>query len=525
MVKSGLSGQYGQIPQGIISEKYEVTKGYEDPYHTDDYHRSILTDTRPDAPFMESDQTRYDTHSEEILSLRHEGHRTGDAPDHSEMFLELTERDPRGIAVDPDFGKYREQAYSRKDYYKFYSDADHSVTDWQSTPVASIRNRMITFEDVKRRLKIFSTGKGSIAAARNFKHTADSTKSMTTGQNPLINIPETVFENEADRTAIRSNGTNIGWHRTTDHQFSVAQYGKAPTALKPSHTEVNRLKQEPDSFMEEQFRDTRVNAGLAVLMQDIMKEREVQRSAMTSHDVAVAKQMAVYKKMYQKAETADISRTEIKYELSRIQGLMNQLSDSGTGNAKQNSLHNIVASSQNSRNKAQYDTEQMANSMSGAMVNPGNRQHQKRKIMEIASAKANIQHADGLEKFRQRHTKDNGTRKPSQTASLTEGLTTVKLSGLAPISSLASTERMGNMHKRVMATGEEYAQEAYDSQHREGNANARSGRTENNATEDTAGWAALEGLTKDRSTGGTGSKYTNDLLDSDHKDLNIMSDM
>jgi hypothetical protein len=524
MVKSGLSGQYGAIPHSVIRKKYEVTKGYENPYHTDDYQRSILKDTRPDAPFMESDQIRYDNHSAERLSLRHEGHRTGEAPDHSEMFLELTERDPRGTAVDPDFGKYREQAYSRKDYYRFYSDADHSVTDWQSTPITAMRNRMATFEDVKRRLKIFSTGKGSMMAARNFKHTADSNIDLTAGQLPLISIPEAVFEDIEDRTAIRSNGTNIGWHRTTDHEFDVAQYGQAPVALKPSNAEVNRQLQEPDSFMEEQFKDTRVNAGLAVLMQDIMKEREVQRSALPSQKIHIAKQMDVYKKMYQKPETTDISRTEIKQEMSRLQGLMNQLADMGTENMKQNSLHGLVAASQNSRNKTQYDKEQMANSMSGAMVNPGNRQQQKRKIMEIASAKTNRAHADGMERFHEHAVRNNGTRKPSQTAAITDGLQTVKLSGLAPMSSLASNQRKGDMHKYVMGSGEEYAHEAYDAQHREGNANTRAGRTDNDATEDTAGWTEMEGQTKDRHTRAPGSKYVQDILDSDHSELNVMGD-
>lgn len=525
MVKSGLSGQYGSIPHGVIRKKYEVTKGYENPYHTEDYHRTILKDTRPDAPFMESDQTRRDNHSAERLALRHEGHRTGESPDHSEMFLELTERDPRGTSVDPDFGKYREQAYSRKDYYRFYSDADHSVTDWQSTPITAIRNRMSTFEDVKRRLKIFSTGKGSMMASRNFKHAADSNIDLTAGQLPLVSIPEAVFEDIEDRTAIRSNGTNIGWHRTTDHEFNVAQYGQAPVALKPSNVEVNRQEQEPDSFMEEQFRDTRVNAGLAVLMQDIMKEREVQRSSEGTQKTHIARQIDVYKKMYQKPETTDISRTEIKQELSRLQGLINQLADMGTQNSKQNALHGVIAAAQNSRNKTQYDKEQMANSMSGAMVNPGNRQHQRRKIMEIASGKKNRMQADSLEKFRQHYIKDNGTRKPSQTANMTDGLTTVKLSGLAPVSIYASAERMGDMHKYVMGSGEDYAQEAYDNLGRMGNANARAGRTDNDTTEDTAGWTEMEGLTKDRTTRGTGSKYTQDLLDSDHQDLNVMADV
>lgn len=525
MVKSGLSGQYGSIPHSIIRKKYEVTKGYENPYHIDDYQRSILKDTRPDAPFMESDQIRRDNHSAERISLRTEGHRTGLTPDHSEMFLELTDRDPRGTSVDPDFGKYREQAFSRKDYYKFYPDNDDSVTDWQSTPITAMRNRIETFYDVKRRLKVFSTAKGSQMAARNFKHTADSNIDLTAGQLPLVSIPEAVFEDIEDRTAIRSNGTNIGWHRTTDHEFDVAHYGQAPVALKPSSAEKNRNLQEADSFMEEQFNDQRVNAGLGVLMQDIMKEREVQRSAEPSQKMHIAKQLDVYKKMYQKPETTDISRTEIKQEMSRLQGLMNQLSDMGTANQKQNNLHTLVSASQNSRNQTQYDKEQMASSMSGAMVNPGNRNHKKREIMEIVSAKKSRPHADRLERYREHAIRNNGTRLPSQTANMTDGLQTVKLNGLMPVSSLASNGRMSDMHKYAMGSGEDYATEAYDSMNRDANANSRAGRTDNEATEDTAGWSELEGLTKDRTTRGPGSKYVGDQHNTDHEDLNVMADM
>lgn len=521
MPKSGLSGQYGLIPNSVIRKKYEVTKGYENPYHTDDYQRSLLKDFRPDAPFLESDQIRRDNHSEERILLRTEGHRSGEVPDHSEMFLELTEKDPRGIAVDPDFGKFREQSYSRKEYYKMYPDNDDSVTDWQGTPVTAMRNRTNTFYDLKRRLKIFTTSKGSMMASRNFKGAADSNIDLTAGQLPLISIPEAVFEDIEDRTAIRSNQTNIGWHRTTDHEFAVAQYGQAPVGLKPTRAEINRSQQTPDSFVEDHFQDQRVNAGLAVLMQDIMKEREVQRSSDQTQKLQISKELDTYSKMYQHPNTSAVAKSEIKQEMSRLQGLMNQLADLGTDNSKQNIIHNMVSENQNSRNESKVDTEQMANSMSGATVNPGNREHKKREIMELMTAKEAPEFDESHGKTRSKFVTDNGIRKSTHTASMTDGMQTVKLSSLIPIS---NGDRRNDMHKYIMGAGEGFATESYDSHFRKIN-NSTAGRTSNDASDETAGWSALEGSTKDRFTRGVGSKYTQDQHNTDHQDLNIMGDM
>jgi hypothetical protein len=525
MPKSGLSGNYGGLPNSVIRQKNEITAGDEDPYAIDNEWRTILKDVRPDAPFMESDQPRRDNQSESRILLRTEGHRSGVSPDHSDMFLELTEREPRGTALGPDFRKYDEQRWARKDYIKFYPDNDDSVTDWQSTPIQAIRNRVETFNDVKNRLKIFSTGKGSMMAARNFKHTANSNIDLTAGQLPLVSIPESVFENNIDRTAQRSNGTAIGWHRTTDHKFEVARYGPTPTGLKPSRAEINRNSQQPDSFKEAEFRDQRVNAGLAVLMQDILKERESMRAAIPSQMFKLSKQLATTRQKIDKSST-DVSRENALQEVSIIENMMNQLADAGNNPTKRNFLHSLISKAQNSRNSSQVDTTQLANSMHGASVMPGNREHKKRVIAERMSGKKQIELADGLAQHRQRNVIDNGNRKHRQTADITDGMQTMSMKSLKPLSSLASEDRAASMHKAAMASTEGYTSESQDTHYRNNRNDEgfRAGRTPTDLVGDTQGYNHLEGSTYDRSTRGVGSKYMNDKHNTSHKSESAVND-
>ena len=109
MPYSGQAGQYGLISESIIRSKYEQTNDHYDPLTMENYRRNLLSDERPDKPFFESDQPRYDNHSAERLALRHSGHRSGATPWHPEINLELKERDPRGISTDPNFRKFRKR--------------------------------------------------------------------------------------------------------------------------------------------------------------------------------------------------------------------------------------------------------------------------------------------------------------------------------------------------------------------------------------------------------------------------------
>lgn len=105
----------------------------------DDFRRSVLSDFRPDPRTLESDQKQTRTDSVSFLRFRYHGTRAGDDPDyHKEMFLEMTEKDPRRSMTDPDFRQSVKQGWARQLHYKqnLYPDdpGTGSITSGQLSP-------------------------------------------------------------------------------------------------------------------------------------------------------------------------------------------------------------------------------------------------------------------------------------------------------------------------------------------------------------------------------------------------------
>ncbi len=224
MPESGLSGQYGLIPNNIFKSKYEVTNISENPEQTDDYRRRILRDTAPDATFYESDHQREDNHSGEFLSMRYSGHRTDERPDAPDLFLELTDRDPRGTSTLPPVRQMAEQSWERRDHYRFQDDGDNTVAEREKRPQTLISQRIGMFDAIKDRLKIFSTSRDSGgSSSRQYAEGVDSRVQADTDESSITSRGEHIVDN--GYTTWLSNTTRLGWNQTGDHEFQVAQYG------------------------------------------------------------------------------------------------------------------------------------------------------------------------------------------------------------------------------------------------------------------------------------------------------------
>lgn len=226
---SGLSGQYGALPYSMIRERYEVTNENFDPENVRAFMMDGLRDVRPDAPFHASDLKREDTGAEERLSIRFTGHRSGEVPDRPDEFLELTEKDPRGTALQPNFSLAREQSESRAQLVRFYPDADYSVTE-REAPAGAIQHKLRdAFEQVKDRLKIFTTSKDGIMGARNYRMAKSSTSHHAYGSVPLSAVAEAT--SQTNQTTLWSNTIPVGWDRVTDNEFKVSSYGASNGGL------------------------------------------------------------------------------------------------------------------------------------------------------------------------------------------------------------------------------------------------------------------------------------------------------
>lgn len=275
MPSSGLSGQYGQIPYSVIRKKYEMTSMDEPTDLTENFQRDILKDLSPDAPFFESDQIRRDNGSEERLSLRYTGHRSGEVPDAPDLFLELTERDPRGTALDPNMRKLVDQSWSRAGYIKFYDDSDNSVTEREKRPEQLIRQLRDSFEAIKARYKIFSTSKDGMMGAANYNFSQSGSQSMIEGQNAAYrDVSEHARTPAQNYTVMMSNNWPLGWDTTSDLEFKVAQYGQIRTAAGEQDTNVTRhnvVDRKSDQLTT--FQDQVVSVGLSQLMSQLVLDR------------------------------------------------------------------------------------------------------------------------------------------------------------------------------------------------------------------------------------------------------------
>lgn len=113
---------FGGMPHDVLLHKLEETDpelvdevGGFDEFHDmkdnyNNYVRSEIIDRAPDAPFLESDQTRRDASlSRSMINLRYNGTRGSDPdlPRHPELFYGFTGNDPRGVVNDPRFDQMR----------------------------------------------------------------------------------------------------------------------------------------------------------------------------------------------------------------------------------------------------------------------------------------------------------------------------------------------------------------------------------------------------------------------------------
>lgn len=230
MPSSGLSGQYGLIPYSVMRRKFEATLIDEDPYATYDYMRRTISDFRCDPTFMASDEKREDTHAEEILSVRHNGHRSGELPDMPDgEFLELTGRDPRGVSLDPKFSDARAQMESRAEQYAWSDSTDGAVAEREKAPHYLIKQMREAFYGIKDRLKIFDTSFDNIMGTHKGIHPGESRVDASEATGAISSITD--MERRNDATTRMSNALPTGWDTVGDARFRVAQYGLSGRAV------------------------------------------------------------------------------------------------------------------------------------------------------------------------------------------------------------------------------------------------------------------------------------------------------
>jgi hypothetical protein len=223
-------GTSGLMPEDLYLRKYETSCVYESPSLMNDYNRNELKKEGSQQPFFESDQKRTNYDTKGRLALRDNGKRSNAEPwlpDGTFLDHQFATKDPRSIMYNPNMRKHVDQQYSRKNYYNFRNDNDHSIPEKGIHPEKYRQKIRETQQQAKDRMKIFETSRVA------WQTGIDS--NLVTKRKGLLNtitdtemsaVADSTLENRTGKTTSLSNDTSIGWRRGVDHRFQVAHYGQ-----------------------------------------------------------------------------------------------------------------------------------------------------------------------------------------------------------------------------------------------------------------------------------------------------------
>lgn len=152
---------FGDIPMSMLAAKYEETDDsfdHETAYH--EFARVAACDNRPDRTVFAAEEPRgRNDASKGYLNLLHNGHR-GDAepPRHPEMFLGFgpEDRDPRGIALEPNMALMARQQDARGRFINFTAENDQNITGGGRSETKAIADNMAVRNETKFRFRQFS---------------------------------------------------------------------------------------------------------------------------------------------------------------------------------------------------------------------------------------------------------------------------------------------------------------------------------------------------------------------------------
>lgn len=281
---------YGEIPNEALISKFDETPDYNDgegSYNA--YARGEIKDWSPDPANLESDEPRRNYNSKGFLNVLHRGGRgTENTPAHPEMFLEMTEKDPRGINVDPDMRRMVDQQAARMRFKRFSTDADNSISQGRWSESEAFRKaRLETHKAIKPRLRVFSTAKDGrregmrrdqMPHVSNINRVEEDTNYFRPTSSTYADLITDKGLNPSRKTQILSNKIvrdSAFYHRfTTDHEYKVAKYGQ--TRL---HGRLSKVGQDMNNIRMEKSRtpytvdDAQTRKTVGQLMHKIISQK------------------------------------------------------------------------------------------------------------------------------------------------------------------------------------------------------------------------------------------------------------
>ena len=239
ITRGGLVGQSGYMPPELYLLKSEQTYMYEREDLLDNHFRNTLKDRTLDIPILTQDmpRTNQDSLRSDILNIRHAAARTEAEPIHPDLFLGMTERDPRGYHNSgPDLKISNAHSMARAKYKDTISDhaSDWTIPEGPRSEMRAIRDLRNTINPSRQRLNIFDTSVDSRSNPFSGLGSHKSHIPMMTSDGQLLDL------NDAKGVNYKNdyNGYDkirIGYRQQGDHKFSVAQYGLAGSKLQQAN--------------------------------------------------------------------------------------------------------------------------------------------------------------------------------------------------------------------------------------------------------------------------------------------------
>lgn len=234
----------GTIPYSMYKKKMSATNMYESPHIVENYMRKTLADFTPDAPFFASDEPRYDTKAKEFLATRYEGSRSGGLepwlPEGTNIHTEFLEKDPRGVATQPNFRSVIDQYASRGASFFKTNDDDLSIPESHPTFADDVALRHKLHQNLKDRYINFDDSLDNWTGSRINTHKT-ANRDNTTLDGTTKNLTHIEQGNRTDAITKLSNDSSMAQHlfSTPSHKFKTAKYGQVRAFQKNTDPSVD----------------------------------------------------------------------------------------------------------------------------------------------------------------------------------------------------------------------------------------------------------------------------------------------
>ena len=282
---------YGDMPYSMLFNKFEQTC-LEEPENEVEYEqRNILRDRGPDPVSLASDAPRRNNESRGQLMRRHTGTRSGIQPNHSEQFFGLTERDPRGVAVEPDMKQIVRQITGRIDYIKKNLYPDAPENNFDSVPSMGrnqhrvIKDKVETFKRLKNSgyMRIFSTakdgrisGNGGVYPVKSLADKIAHSQFSNTKNGEWIDMRLADPELRNRVTTVMSNNIPIGQLSVNDTELKVAEYGRMYGVKVPDINNQITTEAFDTSAEFTKSDESRIKRGVLLLMEEALQQEQDQ---------------------------------------------------------------------------------------------------------------------------------------------------------------------------------------------------------------------------------------------------------